>query len=140
MQVLAGISFTLLIGEMLTGGFFVLPFGIGAAAASFLSFAEVEPPVLIIVFILTSILGLWGLREFASKDDDVIVPVGANRYLDQTAIVTEPIHGIGSVGRVRFETESWMAVCDNDQFIPAGAVVRAARTLRPRGAERGSDT
>lgn len=117
-------TFTLLIGEMLTGGFFVLPFGIGAASASALSFAEIEPPVLIIVFILVSVLALWGLREFASKDDDIIVPVGANRYLDQTAIVTEPVHGVGTVGRVRFETESWMAITDGDQFIPEGAVVR----------------
>lgn len=117
-------TFTLLIGEMLTAGFFVLPFGIGAASASFLSFAEVEPPVLLLVFIIVSILGLWGLREFAYKDDDVIFPVGANRYIDQTAVVTEPIHGVGTVGRVRFETESWMAVTDGNQFITEGTVVR----------------
>jgi len=125
-------TFTLLIGEMLTGGFFVLPFGIGAAATSFLSFAEVEPPFLIITFIIVSILALWGLREFAAKDDDIIVPVGANRYLDQTAVVTEPIHGVGTVGRVRFETESWMAVTDGNQFIPAGSVVRISEVRGAR--------
>ena len=117
-------TFTMLIGEMLTGGFFVLPFGIGAASASALSFAEVEPPALIANFIIVSALAMWGLREFASKDDDIIVPVGANRYLDQTAIVTEPIHGVGTVGRVRFETESWMAISDSNQFVPEGSVVR----------------
>lgn len=117
-------TFTLLIGEMLTAGFFVLPFGIGAASASALSFAEVEPPVLLLVFIIVSVLGLWGLREFASKDDEFVVPVGANRYIDQTAVVTEPIHGVGTVGRVRFETESWMAVSDGNQFITEGTVVR----------------
>lgn len=122
--IFVGSTFTLLIGEMLTGGFFVLPFGIGAASTSFLSFAEVEPPFLILTFIIVSILALWGLREFAAKDDDIIVPVGANRYLDQTAVVIEPIQGVGTVGRVRFETESWMAVTDTNQFIPAGSVVR----------------
>ena len=117
-------TFSLLIGELFTGGFFVLPFAIGAGSASVLSFAEVEPAVLILVFIVVSILALWGLREFASKDFDVVVPVGADRYIDQTAIVTEPIHGVGTVGRVRLGTESWMAIVDGNQFIPEGTVVR----------------
>lgn len=117
-------TFTLLVGEMVTAGFFVLPFALGAAATTLLSFAKVEPPALIIVFILVSLLGLWGLREFAYKDDDSIEPVGATRYVDQTAVVTEAINGVGTVGRVRFETESWMAVAEGNQFIPADSVVR----------------
>lgn len=125
-------TFTLLIGEMFTGGFFVLPFGIGAASASALSFAEVEPPVLILVFILVSALSLWGLREFASKDDDVIVPVGANRYIDQTAVVTEAIHGIGTAGRVRVGTESWVAISDGQQLIGEGALVRVSEVRGTR--------
>jgi len=125
-------TFTLLIGEVLTAGFFVLPFGIGAAASSLLAFAKVEPPVLLLVFIIVSMLGLWGLREFASKDDDSIAAVGATRYVDQTAVVTEPIQGLGTVGRVRFETESWMAISDGNQFIPAGAVVRISEVRGAR--------
>lgn len=130
--IFVGSTFSLLIGELLTGGFFVLPFGIGAAATSILSFAKVEPPVLILVFIVVSILAIWGLREFASKDDDDVVPVGANRYVDQTAVVTEPINGLGTVGRVRFETESWMAVSDAHQTIPAGVVVRISEVRGAR--------
>ena len=125
-------TFTLLIGEMLTGGFFVLPFSVGAASASALSFAEVEPPVLILVFIVVSALSLWGLREFASKDDDAIVPVGANRYVDQTAVVTETIQGVGTIGRVRLGTESWVAITDGDQFIAEGAVVRVSEVRGTR--------
>lgn len=125
-------TFTLLIGEMFTGGFFVLPFGIGAAASSALSFAEVEPPVLIIVFIIVSALALWGLREFASKDDDVVVPVGGDRYIDQTGVLTSPIHGVGTIGRVRVETESWMAISDGNQVIPEGAVVRISEVRGAR--------
>lgn len=117
-------TFTLLIGEMFTGAFFVLPFGIGAASSSALAFAEVEPPILVLVFIIVSTLALWGLREFASKDDEFVVPVGANRYIDQTAVVTEPIHGIGTIGRVRFGTESWMAITDDNQVVTEGTVVR----------------
>ena len=122
--VFVGATFSLLVGEMLTAGFFVLPFSIGAASATALAFAKVEPPVLLLVFLIVSTLGLWGLREFASKDDDEIEPVGATRYVDQTAVVTETIHGVGSVGRVRFETESWMAISDSNQYIAEGSVVR----------------
>lgn len=125
-------AFSLLVGELLTGGFFVLPFGVGAAAAGALAFAQVEPPTLLFVFIIVSALAMWGLHEFASKDDDVIVPVGATRYVDQTAIVTQPINGVGTVGRVRFETESWMAITDGNQFIPEGAIVRISEVRGAR--------
>jgi membrane protein implicated in regulation of membrane protease activity len=105
---------------------------VGAAAASARSFAEVEPPVLILVFIVVSALSLWGLREFASKDDDAIVPVGANRYVDQTAVVTETIQGVGTIGRVRLGTESWVAITDGDQCIAEGAVVRVSEVRGTR--------
>ena len=125
-------TFSLLIGEMFTGGFFVLPFGIGAASASALSFAEVEPPALIGVFTVVSALALWGLREFASKDDDVVFAVGGDRYVDQTGILTAPIQGVGTIGRVRIETESWMAITDGNQMIPEGAVVRVSEVRGTR--------
>lgn len=121
--VFVGAACALLIGEMLSGGFFVLPFGVGAAAAAGLAFMRVEPVTLWLVFILVSTLALWGLREFASKDDDVIVPVGANRYVGQNAVVTDAIRGVGTVGRVRIETESWMAISDSNQHITDGTVV-----------------
>jgi len=131
-------TFTLLIGELMSGGFFILPFGIGAAATTLLTFAKVEPPILILVFIVVSALGLWGLREFASKDDDTIPAVGATRYVDQTAVVTEAINGIGTVGRVRFETESWMAITDGNRFIPADAVVRITEVRGARLVVKGA--
>ncbi|MEM7094833.1 MAG: NfeD family protein [Actinomycetota bacterium] len=127
-----GLTFALLVGEILSGGFFVLPFGIGAASASALAFARVEPPVLMAVFAVVSALALWGLREFAHKDDDHVVPVGANRYIGQHAVVTEPINGIGTVGRVRIETESWMAIADNNEHIASGAVVTVSEVRGAR--------
>lgn len=130
--IFVGLTFALLMGEMLSGGFFVLPFGIGALAASILAFARVEPPVLLLVFTVVSGLSLWALREFASKDDDVIVPVGANRYVGQHAVITEAINGVGTVGRVRLETESWMAITDNNEHVPAGVVVTVSEVRGAR--------
>lgn len=129
--IFVGATFTLLIGEMLSGGFFVLPFAVGAASAALLAFAEVAPTGQLIVFTLVSIFALWGLREFAQKDDDEVVAVGANRYVDRQAVVTEGINGIASIGRVRLDTESWLAVTDNNEWIEPGTVVRV---LEVRGA------
>lgn len=125
-------AFGLLVGELLTGGFFVLPFALGAAISALLSFTNVEPPTLVVVFVLSSVLGLWGLHEWASKDDDTVVPVGANRYVGQVAVVTEPISGLGTVGRVKVETESWMAVTDHNEHIAAGAVVNISEVRGAR--------
>ena len=122
----------LLVGEILTGGFFVLPFGLGAAVGSALAFARVEPGLILVIFVIVSALALWGLREFARTDDDNVVPVGANRYVGQTAVITEPIQGIGTVGRVRIETENWMAIADNNEHITAGSVVRVSEVRGAR--------
>ena len=116
-------AFVLIAAELFTGSFYILPFGIGAGSAAILSFARVQPPYLIIVFIIVSALGLWGLREWAAKDDDEIFAVGANRYVGQHGVLTEPINGIGTVGRVKVETESWMAISDGPGVITAGSIV-----------------
>jgi len=124
--------FVLLVGELFTGGFFVLPFAIGSLCAAILSFVEIDPPALIIVFILTSALAMWSLREYASKDDDVLVNVGANRYIERQAIVTEPINGSMGVGRVRLDTESWLAVSDDNFWFETGTVVKVTKVRGAR--------
>ena len=116
-------AFALIAGELFSGTFYMLPFGIGAGAAAILAFARVQPPFLIIVFIVVSTLGLWGLREWAAKDDGDLAPVGANRYVGQHGVLTEPINGIGTVGRIKVETESWMAISDGPGVISAGSIV-----------------
>lgn len=125
--------FVLLMGELLSGGgFFVLPFAIGALCAAILSFADIDPPALIVVFIVTSALAMWSLREYASKDDDVIVNVGANRYIERQAVVTEAINGATGVGRVRLDTESWLAVSDENFWFEPGTVVKVTKVRGAR--------
>lgn len=130
--IFVGSAFFLLVGELMTGSFFVLPFAVAASASALLAFANVEPAVLLTVFVIISLLGLWGLREWARKDDDVVIPVGANRYVGQVAVVTEAISGIGTVGRVRIETENWMAITDNNEHITEGAVVHVVEVRGAR--------
>lgn len=124
--------FLLLLGELLTGGFFVLPFAIGSLCSAILSFANIDPPVLIVVFIVTSALAMWSLREYASKDDDVLVNVGANRYVERQAVVTEAINGSIGVGRVQLDTESWLAVSDDNFWYEPGSVVKVTHVRGAR--------
>lgn len=119
-----GAAIVLGIGEMLTAGLFMLPFAIGAIAAGVLAFFDVIVPVQIAVFLVTSIAALFGLRRFAYRDSEPLHSVGAKRYVDATATVTEPIDRVAGTGRVRMETEMWRATTDIDQTIEPGVEVK----------------
>ncbi|HEX9644301.1 MAG TPA: NfeD family protein [Acidimicrobiia bacterium] len=112
------------IGEMLTAGLFMLPFAIGALAAGVLAFFNVVIPVQVTVFIVTSIAALWGLRRFATRDSEPQHPVGAKRYSDARATVTEAINRREGTGRVRLDTELWRATTEIDETIQPGTEVR----------------
>ena len=112
------------VGEMLTAGFFLLPFAIGAVAAAILAFANVAVPVQVGVFIGASILSLWGLKRFAWRSQEPIHAIGAKRYIDAKATVIEPIDRIAGTGRVRFEMQQWRATTQLDEVIEPGTEVR----------------
>ena len=112
------------VGEMLTAGFFLLPFAIGAVAAAILAFANVAVPIQIGVFIGTSIMSLWGLKRFAWRSQEPVHSIGAKRYVDARAMVTEKIDRVAGTGRVRLDTEQWRATTTIGEPIEAGVEVR----------------
>ncbi len=119
-----GAAIVLGIGEMLTAGLFMLPFAIGAIAAGVLALFDVAVWVQVTVFLVTSIAALFGLRKFAYRDSEPQHAVGAKRYVDAHATVTEPVDRVAGTGRVRMETEMWRATTDLDETIEPGAEVR----------------
>lgn len=119
-----GAAVVLGIGELLTAGLFMLPFAIGAIAAGILAFLNVNVAVQVIVFLASSIVALWGMRKFAWRESEPQHPVGAKRYVDATATVTEPINRVNGTGRVRMDTESWRATTDLDDTIEPGTEVK----------------
>jgi len=120
-----GLAVLLAIGELLTAGFFLLPFAVGAAAAALLAFLGVDPVVQLLVFTVVSIVFLVVLQRFARREDEEDQkPVGAKRYVDRTAVVQQPINRVTGAGLVRMETEEWRATTHLDTEIPAGAEVR----------------
>jgi membrane protein implicated in regulation of membrane protease activity len=112
------------VGEMLTAGFFLLPFAIGAVAAAILAFANVAVPIQIGVFIGASILSLWGLKRFAWRSQEPVHSIGARRYVNATATVIEPIDRVAGTGRVRLDMQQWRATTTLNDVIEPGTEVR----------------
>lgn len=122
----------LAVGEMLTAGFFLLPFAAGAVAAGVLALTGIGVAVQLITFVVISLLSLYLLQRFARKDvHGELLPVGAARYIGASALVTETINRVRGEGMVRMGTEKWRATTDQDVEIPVGTEVRV---IEVRGA------
>lgn len=119
------------VAEMVTGGFFLLPFTVGAVAGAALSFLGVNVAVQLLVFIIVSLLALVGLQRFAKKDDEIQHSVGANRFINRSARVISEIDPVSGLGKVRVDTEEWRATTDGD-IIPPGAAVRVVEVRGTR--------
>lgn len=118
-----GAAVVLGIGEMMTAGFFLLPFAMAAVVSALLALVGVHPIIQLVSFAVFSIIALVALRRFAKKDQEVLHPVGAKRYVDARGTVTEAIDPHTGEGRVRVETEQWRATTDLDGVIEAGTPV-----------------
>jgi len=122
----------LAIGEMVTAGFFLLPFAAGAAVAGVLALLSVSVPVQIITFVVVSVLALWLLQRFAKRDiHGELLPVGAARYIGSSAVVIEPVSRLHS-GRVKMGSEDWRAITDSNDEIPVGAEVHVVEVRGAR--------
>ena len=119
-----GAAVLLGIGELLTAGFFLLPFAVGAAAAAILAFLGVPFGLQLVTFVVVSVVFLAILQRFAREEQsDGTEPAGAGRYHGKTAIVLEPVNRIAGTGSVRMELEQWRATTDGNEEIPVGEEV-----------------
>jgi membrane protein implicated in regulation of membrane protease activity len=126
-----GGALVLFVGEILTAGFFLLPFAIGAAIAAVMAFLGVAPVVTLVSFLVISVIALIGLQRYTDTDDDQ-PPVGANRYADMTGTVLVPVSRAKGTGRVRMEAENWRASTDLADEIPEGAEVKVVEVRGTR--------
>lgn len=118
-----GLALFLAVGEMVTAGFFMLPFAVGAAVAAILAFFNVSVPVQFIVFLGVSIASLVALRRFAASDHEPSYKVGAKRYVGASARAVERIDPDANIGRVRLDEEEWRATTMG-QVIQEGTYVK----------------
>lgn len=109
------------IGEMLTAGFFLLPFAVGAAVSAVLAWVGVGVAWQWAAFLVTSVAGLVFMRRFTA-DEQPGPNIGANRYAGAAGTIIEAVDPTSGAGSVRIETEVWRAAADEP--IEAGTAVR----------------
>ena len=124
------IAAAFIIGEIFTPGFFLLWFGIGAAAASILAILGFGTgwqwgAFLIIASVLFVISRRFAER-FTKKQP---LGVGANRYIGGKGVVLEEIDTIKNTGLVQIRNENWRADSDTGEMIPAGKKVEVVKVV-----------
>lgn len=134
------------VGEMATAGsFFLLPFGLGAAAATALAFADSTIGWQWLAFVAVSGAAFAGLRPLARRLDRDMTPlqgIGADRWTGRTGVVLMEIPGgANELGLVRVDREEWRAQSADARPIATGSAVEVVRVegtrvvVRPRAEE-----
>jgi membrane protein implicated in regulation of membrane protease activity len=112
------------IGEMHTGGFYLLPFALGAGLAAIVSVLGVGAVLSAVVFLAASAIIVLTLRPVARRHRRLppAIRTGAAALVGKRAMVLERIANDEGVGCVRIDGgEVWTARSfDDDQVIEAG--------------------
>jgi membrane protein implicated in regulation of membrane protease activity len=112
------------IGEMHSGGLYLLPFAIGAALATVVSLLGVGALLSGVLFVATSLVVVGALRPVARRHRRLPPPIrtGAAALVGRRAMVLERIANDEGVGCVRIEGgEVWTARSySEDDVIEAG--------------------
>jgi len=113
------IGVILVVIEMASMG--ALAFVVGAAgftafAIALLSMFVPQVEIQVVVWILLSVFTIWYSRRFMPKDQILLMEAQEGKTLTEVKS--------GKAGRVRFEGQSWRAICDDQNLeIPAGTEV-----------------
>ncbi|MCL2024256.1 MAG: NfeD family protein [Coriobacteriia bacterium] len=114
----------LCIVEMLTLGFFLLPFAIGAAVAAIANFFGANLAIQWMLFVAVSVLMLVILRRFANRVTKTTnVASGVERLIGRTGEVIAS-HAPEGLFRVRVEREEWNASIESGEQPAIGAKVK----------------
>ena len=122
LQIWILIAAVCLIGELITAGFFILWFGVGASTAAVLSYLGFSETTQFIAFILVSIILLALSRPFAKKITQGLPTKKAtsDRLIGEKGIVIEDISPKNG-GVVRISGDTWRAI--SDQKIEEGNTI-----------------
>ncbi|MDF1542891.1 MAG: NfeD family protein [Anaerosomatales bacterium] len=114
----------LLIAEIFTAGFFMLPFGIGAAVAALMEFLGVSVGWQWVAFVVVSALMLIVLRRYADRiTHEPPMRTGVDRLVGKSGVVIEELTPDSRVGMVRIEREEWRADAPGNEPVPVGTRV-----------------
>src|SRR5271165_2132749 len=111
------------IGEMHSGGLYLLPFAIGAALAAVVALLGVGALLSGVVFLVTSVIVVGALRPVARNHRRLPPPIrtGAAALVGHRAMVLERIANEEGVGCVRLDNgEVWTARSYGDDVFEVG--------------------
>lgn len=124
----AAMALIFLIAEIFTSGFFLVCFGIGAAAAALLAYFGVDPLWQVTAFIVVSGIAVLLTRPITRRlNEQQKNFVGSDRVLEKQAIVLAEINPALGAGMVRVDAEEWRATSEDGRTIPQGAIVQVLR-------------
>lgn len=131
----------LIVAELFTSGFFMLPFGLGAAVAAVLAATGQPLAWQWVAFVAVSIAALVGLRPLADRlTHEPPQKVAVDRVIGKEAVVIERLDPDQHAGRVRVDREEWRAEAPGCTPLEVGARVIVERVdgtrliVRPAGA------
>ena len=114
------------VGEMLSGGFFLAPFALGAALAAARGRGRRGSRLVVIVFVVASLLSLLLLRPIVRSHLRMppAIRTGAAALIGKQAIVLERIANGEGVGIVKIDGEVWTArsLYDDEEIEPGARV------------------
>lgn len=120
--IIAGIC---LIIEIITTGFLVFWFSIGALLAMITSLFTNNITIQTTIFIISSTILIFAtkpfLKKFAKHDDSVKTNVYS--IIGKTAIVTTDIDSVNGTGQIKVDGELWSAIGEKELNIPKGTKV-----------------
>jgi membrane protein implicated in regulation of membrane protease activity len=122
------------VGEILTLGFFLAPFAVGALAAAVIAAIGAGTVVSWVVFLVVSVILLAALRPLARshRRQAPMLRTGTAALVGRPAMVVERIANDEGVGCVRIDGETWTArAYDDDEIIEAG---KRVQVIEIRGA------
>ncbi len=118
------LALVLLVGEIFTAGFFMLPFGIGAIVAAGMSFLEIDPLWQTLTFIAISTAAFLLLRKVADRmTHEPPEKMGADRLIGKRGSVIEELTPNSPVGQIRVDREEWRADAPGAGIVPVGTEV-----------------
>lgn len=117
-----------IVAEIFTAGFFVLWFGIGAAAAGVLAILDFGAGWQWGVFIVVSGVLFVVSRRFSERFTKKQPPgIGADRFIGKKGVVLEDVDNIKNTGRVQLKKEEWRADSDTGEVIQVGNRVEVTK-------------
>ena len=118
--IIAGVCFIL---EIITVGFFMFWFGIGAIVALLVSFLFPSNIFLqTLVFVIVSVILLFLTKPLVNKFTKKDKKINTNAYsiIGKTGIVTQDINPTYSIGRIKVSNEVWSAKTADGSVIEKG--------------------